>query len=126
MSSWAADARTTALVARAGELLHLMVGWGLANTLWAVAKLGLAPKWVGFWVELTRDKLAGFSTQELSNSIYALGQLDHHPGKPWMEAFWGASLSVLRRPVAAPDGDGAAPFKTQEMANIVCACGARV
>lgn len=50
---------------------------GVAMALWGFAQLGFKPDdswWSGFWVA-TQDKLAGYSGQDLSSVMYAVGKL---------------------------------------------------
>ena len=91
---WKDDARTHKLVARAGELLGDMSGRELANSSWACSKLDITPVWMPRWVELTTHKLGTMISQQLSNSLYALGGLGYHPGDAWLREFYAASLNM--------------------------------
>ena len=113
VESWKGDARTSALVARAGELLGSMEGQALANTLWAVSKLGVSPEWLPAWVAASERYLQSMKAQELSSCIYALATLQHSPGQRWMDVFWRASLPVLN-----PTSVGAERFTAQAIANV--------
>jgi hypothetical protein len=69
------------------------------------------PEWIEKWYTQTLPILNSFKTQNLSNTIYALGQLGIMPSPVWMNAFFGASKEKLK------------DFNSQEISNTIYALG---
>ena len=76
---WKSDERTHRLVDQAGELVDLMDTQALSNSLWACEKLEITPSWLPRWLKRSSGVLGSMTPQEMSNSIYALGQLQEKP-----------------------------------------------
>ena len=74
----------------------------LANTIWAMARLGLRPNdaWLASFLSLSAELLlssgSGFRPRELSMTLWALATLRLWPGERWVAAVSGCILSGLR------------------------------
>lgn len=110
--SWKDDPRTQKLCILAGDKVAEMGARTLANTLWAVAKLALPrPPWLKQWLAASLIQLRYMNPQELSNTLYALGEFGaQHGDGEWTTAFWSASSRQL----------GA--FQPQALSNTLAAC----
>jgi hypothetical protein len=76
----------------------------LANTLWAVSKLGVEePALVAELVSRARPKLHAFKPQELANTLWALAKLDHVDS-----AFTGALVQAATDQLCSFDPQGLA------------------
>ncbi|EFJ49580.1 hypothetical protein VOLCADRAFT_89938 [Volvox carteri f. nagariensis] len=67
-------------------------GRQLANTLWAMAKLGHRPseKWLEVMLTRASSQLHTFNPQHLANTLYALMLLRYMPPPAWLEDFYSA------------------------------------
>ncbi|KAG2501689.1 hypothetical protein HYH03_000191 [Edaphochlamys debaryana] len=67
-------------------------GRQLANTLWAVAKLGRRPPrpFLEAYTAAIRAHLPTFEPQHLANTLYALMLMDYVPPNAWLQDFLGA------------------------------------
>ncbi|GIL92650.1 hypothetical protein Vretimale_19470 [Volvox reticuliferus] len=72
-------------------------GRQLANTLWAVAKLGYKPSERWLEVLLTRAcaQMHTFNPQHLANTLYALMLLRYMPPPAWLESFYTTASQRL-------------------------------
>ncbi|GLC40615.1 hypothetical protein PLESTB_000039700 [Pleodorina starrii] len=72
-------------------------GRQLANTLWAVAKLGHRPseRWLELVLTRAENHMYTFEPQHLSNTLYALMLLSYMPPPAWLESFFAATRRQL-------------------------------
>ncbi|GIL57480.1 hypothetical protein Vafri_12711 [Volvox africanus] len=68
-------------------------GRQLANTLWAVAKLGYRPseRWLEVLLMRASAQMHTFNPQHLANTLYALMLLRYMPPPAWLESFYATA-----------------------------------
>ena len=111
------DPRTSALVGLAGAKLGQMGPQALANTIWAVAKLGLRPAWLPLWFSVTQAKLPELAPQGLSNVVYSLALLDAKPSAEWLVELWRVTKAVLTHDTVGRS------FCSQQQSNLMYGLG---
>jgi hypothetical protein len=71
---------------------------GLANCLWAVAKLRAAAQpsssWLQQFCSTSEPLLQQFDAQQLSNTLWGLVQLQHVPPQAWLQSWYAALLQA--------------------------------
>jgi hypothetical protein len=69
----------------------------LANTLWALARLGHAPAepWMAALLASTAARLCAFRPAELTALAWALAALRYHPGDDWLRSFQAAAAAQM-------------------------------
>ncbi len=100
---WADDARLALLLSAAEAMLCRMQPPSLAAVLRAcgVLRAGLSPRFRACYLEATAPLLERFNAEELSNTLYAYGQLfecEQVRGQPpaaWQTSYWRASVAAL-------------------------------
>ncbi|KXZ54548.1 hypothetical protein GPECTOR_4g613 [Gonium pectorale] len=87
-----------------GHYLPVMPPACLSNALYTLAEMGCPPPpaWMLAWLRAAAGRLAGFSPQDLANSMAALGSLEFDPGDPWLHRLCDAALDCM----AAGGGGG--------------------
>ncbi|GLI67976.1 hypothetical protein VaNZ11_012312 [Volvox africanus] len=72
-------------------------GRQLANTLWAVAKLGYKPseRWLEVLLMRASAQMHTFNPQHLANTLYALMLLRYMPPPAWLESFYATASQRL-------------------------------
>lgn len=82
----------------------------LANSIWAMARLGLRPNdaWLSSFLSLSAGLLSsgGFRPRELSMTLWALATLRLWPGERWVGAVSDCILSGLRRTGGLTQAEG--------------------
>ena len=105
------DHRCCTLLGHVADMMSEIIGQGLANTIWAFAKLEMREEAVmNAASSRARKTLVEFSATSLANAVLAFAKL------AWKdEAFLKAGLSRARETLSE--------FNTQDLANAVCAFG---
>ncbi|KAL6747848.1 hypothetical protein V8C86DRAFT_3033362 [Haematococcus lacustris] len=77
---------------------------GLANLLYAVACLDLAPDpdWLAGWLDAAEPLLPAFAPQHLANALWALAAIAFFPGDEWLDLALGSAC--LQLPAFSPQG----------------------
>ena len=76
-------------VNKATELLPCFTSRELANTLWALARMGHNPgeTFMSAFLYRAEEELPSFNSQDLANTLWALARMGHNPGEMFMSAF---------------------------------------